>query len=139
MKKSSKITEIDQHFANEMLLKRKINNITQQQMSELLKVSIQQVQKYENGRNRITIGKLYNISKILNISIDKFFNHTNDQHHKIQNLIGDAELLELVQYYNQLPDTFRANILQFIKNHVKSYQNATITQDNTPSYKDTGS
>ena len=52
---------------------RKERSITQMDLGELMKISYQQVQKYENGRNRISAVNLYRISKYLNVPIDCFF------------------------------------------------------------------
>jgi len=47
--------------------------ITQLQLARLLGLSYQQVQKYETGLNRISAGRLYQISKFLFVDVGYFF------------------------------------------------------------------
>lgn len=49
---------------------RKELGITQKNLADSLGITFQQMQKYEKGYNRISVYKLYQIAKILNISID---------------------------------------------------------------------
>lgn len=52
---------------------RKKAGLTLGDLAKELKLSYQQMQKYEKGINRISAGKLFQISKLLNIDIDQFF------------------------------------------------------------------
>lgn len=45
---------------------REQQNLTQQDMSKSLGVSLQQFQKYENGKNRISASRIIEISRLLN-------------------------------------------------------------------------
>ncbi len=55
--------------------------ITQQQLGEAFGLSFQQVQKYENGANRISASKLYELCQILHVPVSFFFEgiETKDQ------------------------------------------------------------
>ena len=50
-----------------------ILGITQESLSERLGVTFQQVQKYERGINRISAGRLYEISVTLAVPVQYFF------------------------------------------------------------------
>ncbi len=52
---------------------RLLRGISQQQIAQALSVSIQQIQKYEKGTNRISSGKLYDLAKFLGVPITCFF------------------------------------------------------------------
>jgi len=52
---------------------RLVKGLSQQQIAQALGVSIQQVQKYEKGANRISSGKLYDLAKFLGMPITCFF------------------------------------------------------------------
>ena len=54
-------------------MRRKELKIRQEDLAENVDVSQQQLQKYETGENRITAGKLYRLSLLLEVSIDWFF------------------------------------------------------------------
>ncbi|AGF75713.1 hypothetical protein BVwin_05850 [Bartonella vinsonii subsp. berkhoffii str. Winnie] len=59
--------------------RRKSMEISQTELGEKLGVSFQQIQKYENGSNRVGAGRLQEIANILNVNISFFipiFHHT---------------------------------------------------------------
>lgn len=47
--------------------------MSQERLGELLGLTFQQIQKYEKGVNRIGSGRLFEISQILNVPIQYFF------------------------------------------------------------------
>jgi transcriptional regulator with XRE-family HTH domain len=49
------------------------NNISQSTLANALGVSLQQMQKYENGINRVGASRLHQIAKVLQIPIASFF------------------------------------------------------------------
>lgn len=52
---------------------RKARNLTQMELSELIGVSYQQVQKYEKGSDNISVERLKQIAKAVNMPITLFF------------------------------------------------------------------
>ena len=52
---------------------RKARNLTQMELSELIGVSYQQVQKYEKGSDNISVERLKQIAKAVNVPITLFF------------------------------------------------------------------
>ena len=51
---------------------------SQQQLAAALSVSFQQVYKYEQGKNRISAGRLYDFGKVLGVPITFFFEGITD-------------------------------------------------------------
>ncbi len=51
---------------------------SQTNLADRLGLSFQQVQKYENGANRISASKLFDISRILGVTPDYFFESLDD-------------------------------------------------------------
>lgn len=47
--------------------------MSQQELAARLGVTFQQVQKYENGKNRISAGRLYDLAKVLETRIMYFY------------------------------------------------------------------
>ena len=47
--------------------------MSQEKLGEKLGLTFQQVQKYEKGVNRIGAGRLYEVSRILNVPVDFFY------------------------------------------------------------------
>ena len=52
---------------------RKEKGISQRELGDLLRVSCQQIQKYEIGKDRISSSTLYMVSRVLNVPINTFF------------------------------------------------------------------
>jgi len=50
-----------------------MSNISQSTLANALGVSLQQMQKYENGINRVGASRLHQIAKVLQIPIASFF------------------------------------------------------------------
>ncbi|MEM9965355.1 MAG: helix-turn-helix domain-containing protein [Asticcacaulis sp.] len=59
--------------------RRKEMGLSQTELAEAVGVTFQQVQKYESGVNRISASKLFEISKVLQTSIQDFFEFPEEQ------------------------------------------------------------
>ena len=63
------MTEKDKEIGRNIEVYRLLNGIPRRQVSEKIGISWQQVQKYEKGINRISIGRLYEIADALGIDV----------------------------------------------------------------------
>lgn len=54
-------------------LRRHMLSLTQSEVAKQLGVTFQQLQKYENGTDRLSAGRLYDLSDILKAPVDYFF------------------------------------------------------------------
>lgn len=64
---------VDVHVGNRIRLRRTILGYSQQFMARKLGLTFQQVQKYEKGCNRVGASRLFDISKVLRVPMDFFF------------------------------------------------------------------
>ncbi len=64
---------IDAHVGARVRLRRMLIGMSQEKLGELLGVTFQQVQKYEKGANRIGASRLYEVSHILDVPVQYFF------------------------------------------------------------------
>src|ERR1700759_2384154 len=64
---------IDVQVGNRVRIRRMLIGMSQEKLGDLLGLTFQQVQKYEKGVNRIGAGRLYEISRILGVPIDFFY------------------------------------------------------------------
>ena len=64
---------VDIHVGNRIKLRRKVLHLSQQQMAEKMGLTFQQIQKYEKGFNRVGASRLWDISRVLGVSMDFFF------------------------------------------------------------------
>lgn len=56
---------------------RKLRGLTQEQLAEMVEVTFQQIQKYENGNTRLNTDKLQAVAQALNVPVSAFFDEGN--------------------------------------------------------------
>jgi transcriptional regulator with XRE-family HTH domain len=64
---------IDKHIGNRVRMRRLMLHMSQTTLGDALGVSCQQVQRYEQGTNRIGASRLKHISSVLQVSVAFFF------------------------------------------------------------------
>jgi transcriptional regulator with XRE-family HTH domain len=67
------INAVDIYIGARMRERRLALNLSQAGLGEVLGVSFQQVQKYEAGKNRVSAARLFEICRILNLSLSSMF------------------------------------------------------------------
>ena len=65
--------KVDRHVGALIRAKRKALRMSQSELAEALGITFQQIQKYENGANRISSSKLYEIAQKLDTPLAAFF------------------------------------------------------------------
>jgi transcriptional regulator with XRE-family HTH domain len=68
-----RIIDFDVEMGRRLRLHRMQRGIGQSDLGDAIDVSFQQVQKYENGTNRISAGKLIHIARVLRVPLALFF------------------------------------------------------------------
>ena len=64
---------IDVHVGQAVRRLRKARGVSQEALAAALGLTFQQVQKYENGANRVSASKLFQISRFLQVEVSAFF------------------------------------------------------------------
>jgi len=64
---------IDVHIGKRLRDARQAQHMSQMQLAAALRITFQQIQKYEKGTNRISAGRLYEVAHALGLSIAFFF------------------------------------------------------------------
>lgn len=120
---SDRTKRIDQHVGERIRHRRTELGLTQERLAQALAVSYQQIQKYETGANRISAGRLFEISQKLDVDVGYFF----------LDLVADDDLptpglehggrqraaIELVRKFAQIQDSeVRAAIAGLVKSIV---------------------
>jgi transcriptional regulator with XRE-family HTH domain len=74
-----RVTEVDAMAGQRLKIRRTELGISQAVVAERLGVTFQQVQKYENGANRLSGGRLQQLTELLQVPVTYFFEnkHTN--------------------------------------------------------------
>jgi transcriptional regulator with XRE-family HTH domain len=68
-----KSNPIDVHVGSRVRLRRMLLGMSQEKLGERMGLTFQQIQKYEKGSNRIGASRLYQISQILEVPVQFFF------------------------------------------------------------------
>ncbi len=66
---------VDEHVGDRIRVRRTLLGMNQEKLGEALGLSFQQVQKYEKGADRVSASRLFQLSKILNVSMSYFFDN----------------------------------------------------------------
>jgi transcriptional regulator with XRE-family HTH domain len=72
-KVKNKPNNIDILVAKNLKKRRKEFGFTQKELAIIVNVSVQQIQKYEKGKNRISSGNLFYFAQALEVLITYFF------------------------------------------------------------------
>tara|TARA_Y100000780_G_scaffold211112_2_gene210236 strand:- start:432861 stop:433274 length:414 start_codon:yes stop_codon:yes gene_type:complete len=122
---------IDIHVGQRVRTRRNLLSMSQEKLAEALGITFQQVQKYENGVNRVSSSRLYNIAKIMGVSIDYFFEGfgespstpalraAEDKSNALKDggdVMNSRETINLVRHYYAIEDSaVRKKVLEMIK------------------------
>ena len=71
--KSGGISPIDAHVGARVRLRRTLLGMTQTHLGDALGLTFQQMQKYERGANRISASRLFDLSRVLDVPVEYFF------------------------------------------------------------------
>ena len=70
---SPRANAADHHVGARIRERRIMLGLSQQQLAQMIGVTYQQAHKYERGLNRISAGRLYEISQVLGVPVSWFF------------------------------------------------------------------
>jgi transcriptional regulator with XRE-family HTH domain len=122
---------IDIHVGSRVRLRRMLVGMSQEKLGEMLGLTFQQIQKYEKGANRIGASRLYQISQILDVPVQFFFEDIAAEHQMsprgsgfsetdpaplVMDFVSSAEGLQLNRSYTRISDpTVRKKLLELVK------------------------
>ena len=64
---------VDRHVGTRVRMRRMLVGMSQEKLGEALGITFQQIQKYEKGTNRIGASRLHQISQVLGVPIEFFY------------------------------------------------------------------
>lgn len=76
-RKSDRPEPTDVHVGSRIRLRRNMLGLSQEKLGEALGLTFQQVQKYERGANRVGASRLWEMSRILDVPVQFFFDTTD--------------------------------------------------------------
>jgi transcriptional regulator with XRE-family HTH domain len=120
---------IDIHVGSRVRMRRMLVSMSQEKLGEQLGLTFQQVQKYEKGANRIGASRLFQISQILTVPVDFFFDglqpedvpghpgfaDSNNSHFELD-ILSTSEGIQLNSAFFSIKDaTVRKKMLELLK------------------------
>ena len=121
---------VDAHVGRRIRDRRTGLGLTQEHLANALNLSYQQVQKYETGANRVSAGRLYEISKILQSDLSLFFDDL-DESAETQNFGHSGRnrsTIELVQNFGSIKSpTIRFAVSRLVKSIARSGEPEAFT------------
>ncbi|MEM7494409.1 MAG: helix-turn-helix transcriptional regulator [Pseudomonadota bacterium] len=108
-------SNIDRIVGMRMRLRRRDLRLTQEQLGEKLGLTFQQVQKYEKGVNRVSAGRLFELSSVLGVPITYFYEGASEMMGTPTLLVAegdqapmlptmDMEAIELLTAFQKIDD-----------------------------------
>ena len=126
--RSEEEVAFDKHVGLKLRQARILSKISQSNVGELVDLTFQQIQKYENGTNRIGASRLWRFSQILEVPVSYFFegleegNQLASDDPEVADSIRRKSMELLSNFYAIEDDKVREAIYQLIKNMSKSGQ-----------------
>ena len=74
----SRASPVDIHVGSRIRLRRTLLGMSQERLGDALGLTFQQVQKYERGVNRVGASRLFDLSRILDVPINFFYENMTD-------------------------------------------------------------
>ena len=127
-KRNEEFAYVDVHVGDRIRVHRTLLGMSQEKLGEGLELTFQQVQKYENGANRVSASRLFQISKILNVPVPYFFDNVpvdaasqarrlrDDGKAVPADMLTSRESLKLIGAYNRITNpAFREAVFGLIE------------------------
>lgn len=95
---------IDAHVGHQIRKHRQSRGVTQQELARALGISYQQIQKYENGANRVSAGRLYIIAKALGTQPGSFFEEFALSLRSEQLSVTSEDVVQAAKELSAVPD-----------------------------------
>lgn len=74
-------TPVDQKIGARILAARRAKGLTQTDFGELIGVTFQQVQKYENGANRLNGSRITRVTEVLGVTVNWLLTGADEKDH----------------------------------------------------------
>ncbi len=120
---------VDVHVGSRVRLRRTLLGMSQEKLGQALRLTFQQIQKYERGANRIGSSRIYQLSRILDVPVSFFFDDMtpeaaghpaglgeSEQSSYERDQLTKRETLELVRAYYRIQNPeVRKRLFELVK------------------------
>lgn len=130
MAEDKKPHPIDTHVGGRVRLRRTMLGMSQDKLADSLGLTFQQIQKYEKGVNRIGASRVFEISRVLGVPIQFFFDDFDvdtgrsygfaeqgpDEGMAMMELLSTPEGVQLCKHFASIKDSkIRKRVLELVK------------------------
>lgn len=130
MTEEKKPHPIDVHVGGRVRLRRTMLGMSQDRLADSLGLTFQQIQKYEKGVNRIGASRVFEISRVLGVPIQFFFDDYDvetgrsygfaeagaDDGASMMELLNSPEGVQLCKHFASIRDPkIRKRVLELVK------------------------
>ena len=117
--------KIDKVIGRNIRIHRLAKKMSQTELGEKLGVSFQQVQKYENGTNRVGSGRLFQIAAILGLHVSTFFKGGGGREGVpdtgLLDLLAEPQSVRLIRAFSKITDNMvRRSLIQLTEKFAQS-------------------
>ena len=112
---------VEAHIGQQIRKRRHFLGMSQTDLANKIGVTFQQIQKYEKGQNKIMASRLLELSKIMDTSINYFFENVNEDSNVTHQSLND----EAAKFVYQPPEENSANTMKLVKIYNKIGSNDT--------------
>lgn len=119
---------IDVHVGGRVRLRRMLMGLSQDKLGDSLGLTFQQIQKYEKGVNRIGASRVFELSRVLDVPIQYFFDDFEGEGPRygfaengpaddsFMQLLHSPEGVQLCRYFSEIKDAkVRRRVLELVK------------------------
>lgn len=99
------VISVDAHVSGRLRELRLLRGIALQRLADRVGTTFQQLQKYENGSNRISASRLYQLARVLNVPTTWFYDGVDvprGNEADASKLARDPEFVRFVRAYYQI-------------------------------------
>ena len=97
---------VDAHVGRRMKERRTFLGLSQKKVAEAINLSLRQVQKYEEGIDRVGASRLFDIARVLDVPVNYFFQELDEETTTVEvaPALDKRETRDLVQAYYRIAD-----------------------------------
>jgi len=118
----NKPNPIDVHVGQRLRARRNICGVSQESLGDQVGITFQQIQKYENGANRISASRLWQFANILDCPVEFFFGGLEGKspdvgiEDPVTEVMATSDGLALNRAYREIEDPkVRKQVLDLVK------------------------
>ncbi|MEO0569315.1 MAG: helix-turn-helix transcriptional regulator [Pseudomonadota bacterium] len=110
------VKQIDRHVGKRLRFMRKVNGMSQASLAESVGLTFQQIQKYEQGSNRISASKIWQFCNILGASPNDFFVGLDDAAFVAEDITNGKVAETAMQLHKLGNPEVRHRVIELIRN-----------------------